>query len=359
MNEEINMKNTKKEMLDAIATMQKDIEKKEESALNPEKIKEVKQKKEVIKLADKAAESDLGSQIYKLKQSINNELSSLSEKLEDEAKQYKNLQGAIKLKQEELEDIYGIEKETIGLATLLETQKSVKEEFDANIKSEKADFEAKSDVEKKLLEETISQTKESWEKEKVAYLANLKEEKTQNEKDCKRNKEEYDYKIQREREIEQNNYADKIAKLDKEISEKNETFSKTIAEKEDELKTREDTVEIREKTINDLEQKVNEFPVKLEREVLAAVKSAEKNLANLFNQEKIILEKGFEGEKNVYEAKISALESQVKEQAKLTEKLSSQQEKAYDKIQDIANKAVSSASERPSNITVSTKQDKE
>ncbi len=65
-----------------------------------------------------------------------------------------------------------------------------------------------------------------------------------------------------------------------------------------------------------------------------------------------MLVKGFEGEKNVFLTKISALESLVKDQAKQIEKLNGQQEKAYEKVQDIASKAVAGASDRPQNITL-------
>ncbi len=58
------------------------------------------------------------------------------------------------------------------------------------------------------------------------------------------------------------------------------------------------------------------------------------------------LQKEFEGERNVLKGKIESLEQLVKDQAKRIEALSAQQEKAYEKVQDIANKAVSGAGER-------------
>ena len=349
MKEEISMKNTKKEMLDAIAKMQEELTAKAQLTMNPEEIKEVKQQKETVKNADKLTASDLGSRIHTLKQNINNELASISEKLEDSAKQYQNLKKAIELKQKELEDIYGIEKESISLATLIETQKSLKIEFEENLRAQK-----------KSLEEEILVTKQAWENEKAANLARTQEEKLKTEKERKREKEEYDYNLNREQEIARNKFTDELASLEKKINEKQESFSKKISEKENELNAREEAVKLRETKVDELEKQVNEFPGRLKKEIEEAVKMAENNMTNLFTQEKLILSKSYEGEKNVYEAKISALEVQVKDQAKLIEKLSIQQEKAYDKIQDIANKAVSSAGERASNITIAgTKQDKE
>ncbi|MDP2107331.1 MAG: hypothetical protein Q8J76_15140, partial [Desulfobulbaceae bacterium] len=52
------------------------------------------------------------------------------------------------------------------------------------------------------------------------------------------------------------------------------------------------------------------------------------------------------GEKNVLAARIEAFERQVTEQKKQIDQFSSQIEKAYGKVQDIAIKAVSSQRER-------------
>ncbi len=106
--------------------------------------------------------------------------------------------------------------------------------------------------------------------------------------------------------------------------------------------------------MNEMEEKVNGFPIELETTVNSTVKQKEKELIAMHEQQKALLTKGFEGEQKVFEAKISALESLVKDQAKQIEKLSNQQEKAYQQVQDIAAKAVTGASERPQAITVKT-----
>ncbi|NOQ46650.1 MAG: hypothetical protein GQ559_08275 [Desulfobulbaceae bacterium] len=86
----------------------------------------------------------------------------------------------------------------------------------------------------------------------------------------------------------------------------------------------------------------------------SAVKQADKVLSDRFSQNEALLLKGFEGEKNVLETRIIALESLVKDQAKQIDKLNNQQEKAYKQVQDIASKAVAGSADRPQNITVKT-----
>ena len=78
----------------------------------------------------------------------------------------------------------------------------------------------------------------------------------------------------------------------------------------------------------------------------------------LSKKEKLLV-KGFEGEINVLKTKLMAFDTLAKEQTKQIDKLNSQQENAYEKIQDIANKAVSGAAERLQNVAVRTVSDKQ
>lgn len=335
MTEEISMKNTKKEMLAAIKEMQQRMEESKKTTLEPQKEKVEKQNMETIEVADKITQTDLTSQIHKLKLEINNELSKVSDVLENEAKQYNKLKDAIQIKKTEFQEIYGIEKETINLAVILETQKSVKNNFENQFA-----------IDKKMLEDEITEKRFLWTKEKEENKKITQEEKATIEKERKREDEEYNYKLQRKREIESNAYADKIKMTEKELAEQKEIFDKKVSEKENELSDRETNITVREKQIDELQNKVDQFPSILEKEVEKAIDQAEKSITNSFTHEKAILEKEFEGERNVYKTKISALESQVKDQSKQLEKLSLQQEKAYEQVKDIANRAVSSAGEK-------------
>lgn len=96
------MKNTKKEMLEIIDRLQKELEAKEKDTLNPEKVKQEKQKAETIKKADQAADSDLSTQIHTLKLSISKELTNLADTIQAEAEKYDNLNRAIELKKRSL-----------------------------------------------------------------------------------------------------------------------------------------------------------------------------------------------------------------------------------------------------------------
>jgi len=365
MVEEVSMKNTKKEMLEIINTLQLQIKEKAKTKLDPEKIKKETKNIETLQKAEQAASSDLSTQIHNLKISINKELSALSDKIEAEAEKHENLNQAIKLKQDELNEIYGIEKQAANLAAIIEAQNYAKEKFEAEMAQNRENLTNELDENRikqennlsairEKLETQISETKLKWEKEKKEYLEALAEEKAKTKNQRIRENEEYEYQMKRTQEIEKNKFSDEMDIIDKEIKQKKVDFEKFQQSKTIELDEREKRVAEQEQKMEQLQDKVDSFSGELEKAVNSSVKEAQKHITDHFKQEEALLVKGFEGEKNVLKTKITALESLTKDQGKQIEKLNNQQEKAYKQVQEIAGKAVAGATERPQNITVRT-----
>jgi hypothetical protein len=82
------------------------------------------------------------------------------------------------------------------------------------------------------------------------------------------------------------------------------------------------------------------FPKELEKNVAVEVKAAvdKQQLEAKYRLE--LLQKEFDGEKNVLTTKLASLEAVVKEQAARITKLNEQIERSYSQVQDIALKAV-------------------
>ena len=346
------MKNTKNEMLDIIDRLQNDLEEKEKAKLNPEKVKEENRKAETIKKADQAVDSDLSTQIHSLKLSISKELTSLADTIQAEAEKYDNLNRAIELKKGELETLYSIEAEAAKLAAILEAQYQTREQFDLEMVDKREQLDSDLAARQEKLETMIVETKAAWEKEKSTYMEALAEEKEKNEKERTREQEEYEYQLNRTRELDRNKLDDERKQVEQELANKKNSFELFRQEKTTELEEREKQVAEREQLMDKLQRQVEAFPAELKKSIDSAVKAAEKQAADLFAQQETILNKTFEGEKNVLKTRITALDSLVKDQAKQIEKLHDQQEKAYQQVQDIAGKAVTGAAERPQNITV-------
>jgi len=359
MSDDVSMKNTKKEMLDLIEKLKDEIKNKEKENLNAEKTKQEIQQKTIVSHSDKIVDAALPMQIHQLKVSINKELTMLSDKLEAEAEKYENLKKAIEIKQSELNDLYGVEKESSELAIILEAQKRAREDFENDMREQRTQLEDELFDKKIRLENEIKQTKDQWEKDKATHLAIQEETKNNIEKERKWENEEYEYQLKRRRQLEENKLADQLEKLEKEQSLKQDAFDKQVQEKTIALNEREKDVSEREQKMDDLQDKVIAFPAELDKSIQSAAQEVRERLTEDFNQKEQLLKKGFEGEINVLTAKISAFETLVKEQIKQIEKLNQQQEKAYEKVQDIANKAVAGAAERLQNITVRTAPEKQ
>ena len=262
--------------------------------------------------------------ISSLKSAIAKELGDLAEKLDAEANKYRKLQEAVGIKEDELNRIYEIDAAASALAALVEAHRRKKLEYE----TEESEMIA------------------AFERQKQEFQDAAKEEKDAFEKAGKRAKEEFEYNWKREQEQKRNALKDELAALEKQISQKETAFDQAVAEREAVLAQRDGELSEREKILAELQSKVDAFPETLENAVAKAVKETAVKLQSEFGMKEALLNKGFEGDRNVYEARIKGLESTVTSQARQIEEISSRQEKAYEKVQDIAARAVAGAASR-------------
>lgn len=320
---------TKKEILDAYNNLLKTIETKAQTELRPEKVKAEREKLEVVQTADAVTSQGVTRKVNELIGETSRALTEIAAKLDGETVRYNNLKKAIEIKENDLRELFEIEKSAFTLAALLEAQKQQRTSFDDEMARRK-----------ELLDQEISQVKAGWESQKKQYNEELKDQKEQEEKRRRREKEEYEYKLAREKEQKINALNDETRKLDKELSEKKGEFDRLTKAKEIELKEREQAVSEREKVMNDLQSRVDAFPRELERAVEKAVSEVTMKITSEAARDEQLLMKGFEGEKNVLQARIDAFEQALTTQKKQIEKLTEQLESAYGKVQDIAVRAV-------------------
>jgi len=329
----ITTSNTKKEMIEAYNQLRKAMQTQARTELKPEKVKEERERREVVQTADALTTDKVIKAVNELKSETSKALTDIAAKLEEETERYNKMRRAIEIKEKELEELFEIEKSAFALAALLEGQKQQKQVFEDEMARRK-----------ELLETEINQTRADWERQKKQHSDELKEQKEQEEKRRRREKEEYEYSFDREKEQKLNQLTDEINRLDKELQERREAFDKQTRDKESELKEREQAVAEREKIMDTLQARVDGFPKELEREVDKAVKEVTLRLTSEASKNEQLLVRGFEGEKNVLQARIDALEQVVSTQKKQIDKLTDQLEGAYGKVQDIAVKAVASSS---------------
>jgi DNA repair exonuclease SbcCD ATPase subunit len=333
---------TKKEMLDAYNRLLKELETKAQTELKPEKVKAEREKQEVVQTAEAITSHGVIKTVNELIGEIGKALSDIAGKLEGETERYNKLKRAIEVKQDDLRELFEIEKSAFTLAALIEAQKQ-----------QRLSFEDEMAKRKELLDEEINRVKAGWEIQKKQYTEEQKEQREQEEKRRRREKEDYEYKLAREKEQKTNALNDEISGLEKDLRGKKEDFDKLTVAKETELKEREQAVSEREKVMNDLQNKVDSFPRELERAVEKAVSEVTAKITSEAAKNEQLLMKGFEGEKNVLQARIDAFEQALATQKKQIEKLTEQLENAYGKVQDIAVRAVAGSNRQsaPSMIT--------
>ncbi len=320
------MGNTKKEMLDAYNELLKELQELRQEELKPEKKMEEKKTREILEVADSLSVEKVVKGIGSLKFDMSKMLTEISDKLESEVQKLQGIQKAIVIKEEELQELYEIEKSAATLAALIEVQNRKRQEYEFEMASKREDLVGE-----------IESTREEWKKEKREYEQEVKEQRLAEEKKHEREKEEFLYNLKREQQLLKDEFEDEKAGLEKEIQLKREQMEKELAERERALREN-------EKELNELRKNAVAFPKELDAAVARAVKDvSDKIKADAVNKEQLI-SKEFEGEKKVFITRIESLEKTVEAQAEQISRLSGQLEKSYQKVEDIAVKAIEGSS---------------
>lgn len=329
----ISVTNTKQEMLDAYNELQQQLLEKREAELKPEEKIEEKKSMKLVETGDSLSIDGVMKEIGGLKLEMGKLLSALAEQLQREVSKYDAVKQAIAIKEEELREIYEIQKSASSLTALLEAQRLKRE-----------DFEEEMAEKKESLTQEIETMRLEWDKEKKLHSLDVKERDTAEAKQREREQEEYQYALQRERQQVMNRFEDEKGKLEEEKSLLEKEIKQKREEMEKEFALREETISRSERELNELRDRVAAFPGELDATVSREVKATVERVQLEAKNREDLLSKESEGEHNVLTTRIEALESKVKEQSETIAKLTQQQEKAYNQVQAIALSAVEGSS---------------
>lgn len=260
--------------------------------------------------------------IGELKSSLSKALTGIADRLEEQVARYVQLQRAIAAKDQELKEIYEIQRSASTLTALLEAHEN-----------KRAAMESELATRREELEREIEQTRTQWEQERKQREAELKERDTVENKRREREKAEYVYAFTREQQQARDAFADESAKIEKEQAEKKAAFEKDFA-------AREQALAGREQELATLRAKVDSFPRELEAAVTKAVKEVTTRLTQDATAREELAKREHIGEKNVATTRIASLEHTVQEQTQRITGLLAQAEKAYAQVQEIAVRAV-------------------
>ena len=318
----LSIKNTKQEMLEAYKELSKQLKEKQMEELEPQARIEEKMEKESIAAADSLSLEGIGREVGNLKSEIGKMLAQLSNRLEEEIAKYENVKKATETREKELKEIYEIEKTSSSLIALLEVQRQKREQFEADMAEEKADHE-----------QEMQMRRVDWDREVKQREAELQEAAAAEKKKREREIEEYRYSSKREQQLAREKFEDEKARWERDSQLRKE-------EMERELAIRETAIAEQENDLETLRKRVEAFPKELEEAVNKAILETAEHKKKEYENQKELLSKEFTGERNVLTARIDSLEKTIKEQNQQISKLSSQLEKSYTQVQDIAVKAV-------------------
>lgn len=325
MTKKMTEKNTKTEILDALKEAQDKIN--EMKSVKVDLEQEVKEKKKV-EVVEKAESFSISS-IMSMARNLNDDIKKVSDSLDT----YHEIKAAIDVKNNELKELLGIEKEAYSLAALVNAQSDLKERVDAEV-SEK----------RKIAEEEYKAAKEEAKK----LLTDTKDKLAQEEKETKqrrdREEEAWRYTFDRHKTIEKNNFIDEINNDQRaKEAEWREIETKHIA-RENALNARELTIKQNEDLVTSLNNQVLEFPAKLAEAIKTAEDDGRKKAAQAFGYEKSLMLKDCERQVDVLANKNETLTTQLEDANTRISTLSQKLDEAYARIEMMATKTVEGAS---------------
>lgn len=327
------LKSTKQELLDAYNEMRQQLQERDKTQLKPEQRVQEKKEAQVLAAVQATTADGVLQKINQLKQDMTRTLADLGDKLAAEVDKFRQVQQAIEIKEKELTEVFEIDKAAGTLAALIEAQHREQEQFEQEMAEEKEHLTGE-----------IESIREQWKSEKAEHDALIKEQDAIEAKRRQRQQEEYKYTFEREQQLARDKFEDEKAKMLAEKAQIEKDMKALREQTERDLQEREKQIAEREKEFASLQTQVQEFPKRLDAAVTAAVKETTERIQREAKYQQDLLHKDFDGQKNVLTSRIQSLEKAVKEQADQLAKLSQQQEAAYQKIQDVAVKAIEGAS---------------
>ena len=296
--DEITLKNTKQEILDALNEALEREKNNAKIKSNPEHEEKVRKAQVAVEETKKNVEANIFSP-----ELIN---------------KFNDLELAIKTEEEKLKNLYDIDAELLNLTIVMNTGKDAMLEFTKN-----------NEMQKQKLNEQIKELEDEY-KLKIEDLQkdyDLKNKTLKTERD--REAEEYEYKTKREREIANNKWEDEKKTRESNLKLMEEEAQKLLnAAKE------------KENYILDLEKQVANIPKDLASEYEKGKKDATVIIEKDHKFEIEMLKKDFQNTIDRQQDKIESLNEELKKAIDTNIALQEKMDKAYAEIKELATKTV-------------------
>lgn len=299
---EITMKNTKSEILEALNRALERAEAAEQGRLHPEEKEQEANDRRAVETARKAVEQNIFSKELMGK--------------------FNDLETAITVEENRLQELYGIGQEVRKLALVLEAGR----ERSAAIEAELSEKE-------RTMAETLAKLHAEHAERKTAMQAEHDAYEKKQKVERARENEEYQYNIARTRERENNAWADEKANREAELQKQEARATELLTEAEGKVEY-----------IQSLEEQVKNIPALLAAERETAVAATTETIQREYAHQAALAEMERQNAVARLEDKAAFLERELGKATKATEALQAKLDKAYSEIRDLAAKTVESAS---------------
>ena len=298
-------KNTKKEIMDYVRELEAKLAEKSEARKTTEDVKRETKVKEIQKSAAELIATGI-----------------VNEKTEA---QYNDLLETIKMKDKELKEVYEIERTANTLEALLITYQDKNETLLKEYNEKSLELQNEFETKKAKWDEELKQCQKDHDKLVKDLKALYAEEKAELDKKRAREKEEYVYNLNRERDRENDEWADEKAQREAALKAKEDA----VAEREANVDKLETSLEESKELIAILEkEKVEEYNKGFDEGKAKAKKEADTS--------KVFSDKSHKAELERKEDRIASLTSALEEARRANESLQNKLDEAYAQITNTA-----------------------
>ena len=250
---------------------------------------------------------------------------------EDVTSEYSELLTAIEAKKEELKKLYGIEVSEGALQAVKNAQKSVSEQFSAELAQKEKDFQEELQKAEDSIQEQIDTKNNETDLQVQEIRKKAEETKSSAVQEAKREKEQYDYDLARARKQEKEERAKLIAEREKALQEKEQAAQDAKQACLDKLAE-----------IDALSAKVDEIPTVLESAKAEGAEAKEKELKKDYGYHTWMAEKENETVISELKDEFNALQQKYQELCKEKEALSTKLDKVNAESRQLTSDTVKS-----------------
>ncbi|MBD2353486.1 hypothetical protein H6G41_02420 [Tolypothrix sp. FACHB-123] len=252
-------------------------------------------------------------------------VTSLSEKLAKETAKLDELNRAIEIETQHLQELQQIRIVADALDILNQEHQEKLKFLEQEISSKR-----------EALEKEITIRRKEWQKEQAEYEEALQAYNELIAKQRNTEAEEYQYKLETTRKLTTDAYEARKRNLEREIQESTQQKEKNWTE-------REKVLNVNQSLFAENQKKIAAFPTELEEAIKKAREEAIKETNQKAKVEADLFEKEWESSKQSYELKIQSLEETIKKQTEQIEGITTQLQTALKQAQDLAMRAFDSS----------------